>query len=99
MENDMMYDFGEGVSALPFDGQQTVTSQFEALPKQSIDSGVKYSRGVITTEQWNHARPFIQTLYMEDNKPFEHVAKALQKDYGFYPTQVTHQPLTMEPFH
>jgi hypothetical protein len=47
---------------------------------------VKLVKGEISPEKWDAARPLIQALYMEENKPFPYVADALRTEHGFFPT-------------
>jgi hypothetical protein len=40
----------------------------------------------VSREAWEEMKPRIQQLYMDQNKPFPRVARALREEYGFEPT-------------
>ena len=39
-----------------------------------------------TRQQWENLKPLIKQIYIEENKPFPHLAEMLRKDHGFEPT-------------
>lgn len=40
----------------------------------------------MTRQQWESLKPLIQEIYIEQDKPFQYLAKILREDYGFEPT-------------
>jgi hypothetical protein len=40
----------------------------------------------VSRQAWEEMKPRIQQLYMDQNRPFPHVARALREEYGFEPT-------------
>ena len=40
----------------------------------------------VSRQAWEEMKPRIQKLYMDQNRPFPHVARVLRKEYGFEPT-------------
>jgi hypothetical protein len=63
------------------------TSSYAPRMATAVTSDVKRE---ISRQAWEGMKPRIQQLYMDQNKPFPQVVRAIREEYGFEPTYAHH---------
>lgn len=66
--------------------QTAALTQTKGVPPYTLPSSAGRRRSQPSKDRWEDLKPYIQRVYMEENKTLQQLAEVLRDEFDFFPT-------------